>query len=84
MGSAKEELDALEAEVQRIRAKQNNGNRKDTIRKVLNYSFMIGAFIGVCLYFYLPDEDGQRIPALMIIGAAMFLKVMEFILRFTA
>jgi len=84
MSDAKEELKALEAEVERIRAKKGNGKGKEGIRKVLNYAFMIGAFIGLCLYFYLPEEDGGRIPALMIIGGAMFLKILEFILRFTA
>lgn len=82
MANAKEELDALEAEVQRIRAKKNRGGNKDTIRKVLNGIFMLGALVGLVMYFM--AEPGEKAPALAVIGASMFLKVMEFILRFTA
>lgn len=82
MANAKEELDALEAEVQRIRAKKNRGGNKETIRKVLNGIFMLGALVGLVMYFM--AEPGEKTPALAVIGASMFLKVMEFILRFTA
>ncbi len=82
MANAKEELDALEAEVQRIRARKNKGSGKETIRKILNTVFMIGAFVGLVMYFM--AEPDEKIPALAVIGASMFLKVMEFILRFTA
>lgn len=82
MANAKEELDALEAEVQRIRARKNRGGSKETIRKILNYIFMVGALVGVVMYFM--AEPGEKATSLGIIGAAMFLKVMEFILRFTA
>lgn len=82
MANAKEELEALEAEVQRIRAKKNRGANKDTIRKILNTIFMMGALVGVIMYFMAgPDEKAT---SLGIIGASMFVKVMEFILRFTA
>lgn len=50
----------------------------DKIRNILNILFMIGAVISVILYFSLEDKH----PFLYVCGAAIFLKMMEFFLRF--
>ncbi len=64
-------------------ARQAHGNRKglsvDTIRKWLNVLFLIGAAVGLVLYFAIPEN---RILGLGIIGTGMFLKIIEFFLRF--
>ena len=77
------QLEELEAEVQRIRAKKQRGMDRDKLRKILNVLFMAGALIGLVLYFFVYKE-GERMPALYIIAAAMVLKIIEFVLRFTA
>lgn len=82
MATAEEELQALEEEVQRIREKRNGGGGRETIRKVLNLLFLAGAVVG--LYLYFTHEAGERKEALIVIFSAMMMKVLEFILRFTA
>lgn len=77
------QLEELEAEVQRIRAKRNKGIDHDKLRKILNVLFLIGAAVGLILYF-LVYKEGERMPALYVIGGAMILKIIEFVLRFTA
>lgn len=77
------QLEELEAEVQRIRAKRNRGIDREKLRKILNVLFMIGAAVGLILYFFV-FKEGERMPALYIIGGAMLLKIIEFVLRFTA
>lgn len=84
MSNAKEELEALEAEVQRIRNRRKSGLGRDKLRTILNAIFLILAGVGIVLYIYLPAEDHGRVPALAIIGAGMFFKILEFIMRFTA
>ena len=77
------QLEELEAEVQRIRAKRNRGIDREKLRIILNVLFMIGAAVGLILYFFV-FKEGERMPALYIIGGAMLLKIIEFVLRFTA
>lgn len=77
------QLEELEAEVQRIRARRNRGIDRDKLRMILNVLFIILAAIGLLLYFFV-YEPGERMPSLYIIGAAMLLKIIEFVLRFTA
>lgn len=77
------QLEELEAEVQRIRAKRNRGIDREKLRKILNVLFMIGAAVGLILYFFV-FKEGERMPALYTIGGAMLLKIIEFVLRFTA
>lgn len=48
------------------------------IRTILNILFMIGAFASVILYFTVED----RMLFFYVCGAAIFLKFVEFILRF--
>lgn len=76
------QLEELEAEVQRIRAKRNRGINRDKLRTSLNYTFLIIAAIGLVMYF--THEPGERMTALWVIGVAMILKIIEFVLRFTA
>lgn len=77
------ELQNLEAEVARIRARRNKGMNREKLRQILNVAFLLLAAIGLYLYFFVYPEGG-RMPALYTIGAAMFLKIIEFVLRFTA
>lgn len=84
MSNAKEELEALEAEVQRIRNRRKSRFDKDKLRAILNTIFLFLAGIGIVLYVNLPAENHGRVPALALIGMGMFVKIMEFILRFTA
>lgn len=77
------QLEELEAEVQRIRAKRNRGIDREKLRSLLNVLFLVGATVGLVLYF-LVFKEGERMPALYVIGGAMLLKIIEFVLRFTA
>lgn len=76
------QLEELEAEVQRIRARRNKGIDRDKLRIVLNWAFLVIAAIGLVMYF--THEPGDRMTALWVIGVAMILKIIEFVLRFTA
>lgn len=78
------ELEKLEAEVQRIREKKKKkGVDREKLRKVFNILFLVGAAVGLLLYFF-HYEPGERMPALYVIGASMLFKILEFVLRFTA
>ncbi len=77
------QLEELEAEVQRIRAKRKRGFDREKLRKILNALFIILAAIGLIM-FYFVYEPGERMPALYVIGGAMLLKIWEFVLRFTS
>lgn len=48
------------------------------IRSILNILFMVGAFASVIMYFTMED----RKLFLYVCGASIFLKLMEFVLRF--
>ena len=76
------QLEELEAEVQRIRARRNKGIDRDKLRIVLNWAFLVIAAIGLVMYF--THEPGDHMTALWVIGGAMILKIIEFVLRFTA
>lgn len=77
------EIEKLEEEVARIRARRQNGMNRDKLRQILNISFLVLAAIGLYLFYFIYPE-GQRMPALYTIGAALVLKIIEFVLRFTA
>lgn len=77
------EIENLEAELARIRARRERGISRDKLRQILNVAFMLLAAVGLYLYFFVYPE-GERMPALYTIGAALFLKIIEFVLRFTA
>ena len=51
----------------------------DTVRHVLNVVFLVCAVMGLILYFALPE---RHILGMSIIAAGMFLKIVEFLLRF--
>lgn len=78
MSQKKEEL-SLEEQVARIRAKRSKGNKYLKARGVLNTVFLVLAGIGVVWYFC---TEEQKLWALGVVAFAMFLKVIEFILRF--
>lgn len=50
----------------------------DRIRTILNVLFMIGAVVSIILYF---SSDNKTI-FFYVCGASLFLKMMEFVLRF--
>lgn len=51
----------------------------DKLRSILNILFMVGALISVILYFTMEDKH----LFLYVCGASIFLKLMEFFIRFT-
>lgn len=54
-------------------------NNIDKIRNILNILFMIGAVASIILYFSLGDNKSIFF---YVCGASLFLKMMEFVLRF--
>ncbi len=54
-------------------------NNIDKIRNVLNILFMIGAVASIILYFSLGNDKSIFF---YVCGASLFLKMMEFVLRF--
>lgn len=54
-------------------------NNIDKIRNALNILFMIGAVASIILYFSLGDDKSIFF---YVCGASLFLKMMEFVLRF--
>ena len=50
----------------------------DKIKNILNILFMIGALVSVILYFTMDDKH----PFFYVCGASIFLKLMEFFIRF--
>lgn len=77
------QIEEMEAELQRIRAKRDKGLNRKTIRLVLNVTFIVLALIGLAMYFFV-YEEGHRMPALTVIISAMILKIIEFVIRFTS
>lgn len=79
--------EALEADKQKGAGRKHRGkplssHRSDTIltvRKVLNIVFIIGFLAAVIIYFALPD---QRVLFFCVGFGSMFLKIIEFFLRF--
>ena len=51
----------------------------ETVRKVLNWTFMLGFVVAIIIYFALPD---QRILFFSVGFGAVALKLVEFYLRF--
>ncbi len=54
-------------------------NNIDKIRNILNILFMIGALASIILYFSLGEDKSIFF---YVCGASLFLKMMEFVLRF--
>lgn len=54
-------------------------NNIDKIRNILNILFMIGAVASIIFYFSLGDDKSIFF---YVCGASLFLKMMEFVLRF--
>ena len=59
------------------KSRKNNGPSIEKIRQILNALFLLGAFVGVILYF-----THDHIIGMIIVGVAMVLKAIEFFLRF--
>ena len=53
----------------------------DKIRNVLNILFMILALAAIIVYFVVGNEDFKMF--IYVCGAAIFVKLMEFFIRFT-
>ena len=53
----------------------------DKIRNVLNILFMILALAAIIIYFVIGTEDFKVF--IYVCGAAIFVKLMEFFIRFT-
>lgn len=51
----------------------------DKIRNILNILFMIGALVSIIIYFAVDDKK----VFLYVCGATIFVKLMEFFIRFT-
>lgn len=75
----REEIEKIVEESARQAHHSHKGPSVDQIRKFLNFIFLICAAIGLILYFAYPEN---RIIGLGILGAGMFLKIIEFFLRF--
>ncbi len=75
--------EALEAEKRKKGGTAKSSDSKsinvDKVRKVLNMLFMIGFVAAVIVYFAYPD---QRVLFFSLGFGAMFLKIVEFALRF--
>jgi len=58
---------------------KSSSNNIETVRKVLNWTFMVGFVAAVVIYFALPE---QRVLFFSIGFGAVALKLIEFYLRF--
>ncbi len=75
--------EALEAEKRKkggtAKSSDSRGTNVDKVRRVLNVLFMIGFVAAVIVYFACPE---QRVLFFSLGFGAMFLKIVEFALRF--
>lgn len=80
MAYSKKDTEELEAQVARIRARREKagGTGRERLRQVLNATFMAGAAVGVAVYF-----AADHVAGLIIVAAAMVVKVAEFVVRLT-
>lgn len=75
-----QQISDLERRVEEIRAKREIGsNWKPRISRILNTVFMVLAAAGLVQYFY-NDADHEK--GLTIIAIAMFLKIIELLIRY--
>ena len=77
---ANEMLEEQQRELERIRGKRHHTGNHDRLRQVLNVAFLIVAAVGLVLYFYLPAD--RHVVGLSILGVGLFLKMIEFFIRF--
>ncbi len=75
----REEIEKIVEESARQAHHSHKGPSIDQIRKFLNFIFLVCAAIGLILYFAYPEN---RIIGLGVLGIGMFLKIIEFFLRF--
>ena len=81
--SAEEMLAEQQRELERIRGGRHHKgmsiSTKNTIRKVLNWIFMLLALVGVVIYFAMPER--QQL-GMGILSVGMIFKIVEFLIRF--
>ena len=75
----REEIEKLIEETANKERAKRKGPSMEQMRRVLNTLFLILAVVGVVLYFAMPD---RHLVGIAVIGAGMFLKIIEFLLRF--
>ena len=75
----REEIEKLIEETANQERAKRKGPSMEQMRRVLNTLFLILAVVGLVLYFAMPD---RHLVGIAVIGAGMFLKIIEFLLRF--
>ena len=75
----REEIEKLIEETANKERAKRKGPSMEQMRRVLNTLFLILAVVGLVLYFAMPD---RHLVGIAVIGAGMFLKIIEFVLRF--
>ena len=75
----REEIEKLIEETANKERAKRKGSSMEQMRRVLNTLFLILAVVGLVLYFAMPD---RHLVGIAVIGAGMFLKIIEFLLRF--
>ncbi len=75
----REEIEKLIEETANKERAKRKGPSMEQMRRVLNTLFLILAVVGLVLYFAMPD---RHLVGIAVIGAGMFLKIIEFLLRF--
>lgn len=78
MSYTRKDTEALEAQVERIRARRKGGFNRERLRTWLNALFLVVAIAGLVVYFMRPES---HVAGLATIGVAMLFKVAEFIVR---
>ncbi len=74
-----EMLRQQQAELERVRARRRGGGiNKLAVRRILNAAFLVLSAVGLVLYLQRAHHD----LGFMLILCGMFLKVVEFIIRF--
>ena len=75
----REEIEKLIEETARKEHARRGGMSIESVRSILNVLFLVCAAVGLVLYFALPD---RHLVGICVIGGGMFLKIIEFFLRF--
>lgn len=79
MEDAEKMLEEQQRELERIRNRRNGKMNTESLRKTLNFIFLVLALAGIVLYFYFP---AHHVYGLAVIALGMIVKVIEFFVRF--